>query len=121
MTESSSLKTQVRQVASDVSIIHISGDVTGMVEDELMAAYNTASNGRAHTIILNFTDLDYMNSSGIGLLVTLLIRAQRQKQRLLACGLTDHYRQIFSLTRLDEAIGIFDSEADAVTAVTTPA
>lgn len=55
-----------------------------------------------------------MNSSGIGLLVTLLIRAQRQKQRLLAYGLSDHYRQIFELTQLDKAIGICPSEVDAL-------
>ena len=61
--------------------------------------------------------LEYMNSGGIGLLVTLLVRANRAKQRLLACGLNDHYRQIFELTRLDEAISIFDDEAAALAAV----
>jgi anti-sigma B factor antagonist len=55
-----------------------------------------------------------MNSGGIGLLVTLLVRANRQKQKLLAFGLTEHYKQIFELTRLDEAITIHDSEQDAV-------
>ena len=65
---------------------------------------------------MNFSDLEYMNSSGIGLLVTLLIRVNRQKQRLLAYGLSDHYRQIFDLTRLDEAIGIFNGESDALAA-----
>ena len=55
-----------------------------------------------------------MNSSGIGLLVTLLVRAQRQKQKLAAYGLSEHYRQIFDLTRLNEAIAIYDSEADAL-------
>ena len=59
-----------------------------------------------------------MNSGGIGLLVTLLVRANRLKQRLLACGLNDHYRQIFELTRLDEAIAIYADEADALAAVT---
>ena len=62
---------------------------------------------------LNFTGLEYMNSGGIGLLVTLLVRANRAKQKLLAYGLTEHYRQIFELTRLDEAIGIYDTEAEA--------
>jgi anti-sigma B factor antagonist len=57
-----------------------------------------------------------MNSGGIGLLVTLLVRANRQNQKLLAVGLTDHYRQIFELTRLDEAIEIHDDEADALQA-----
>jgi len=73
-----------------------------------------ASAGNVHAIILNFTGLEYMNSSGIGLLVTLLIRAQRQRQRLLAYGLSEHYRQIFELTRLNEAIGIYSSEAEAL-------
>ena len=57
-----------------------------------------------------------MNSSGIGLLVTLLVRANRQKQRLLACGLSEHYQQIFELTRLNEAIGIYNSETEALAA-----
>ena len=58
--------------------------------------------------MLNFPALDYMNSGGIGLLVMLLVRAQRQRQKVLAFGLSEHYRQIFELTRLDEAIGIFE-------------
>ena len=68
-------------------------------------------------MILNFQGLDYMNSSGIGLLVTLLIRAQRQKQRLMAAGLSEHYQQIFDLTRLNEAITIYPTVEEAVAAV----
>jgi anti-sigma B factor antagonist len=48
------------------------------------------------------------------MLVTLLVRANRQRQRLLAFGLNEHYRQIFELTRLDEAIHIYDTEAEAL-------
>ena len=75
-----------------------------------------AAEGGTRAVILNFTGLEYMNSGGIGLLVTLLVRANRAKQKLLAFGLTEHYRQIFELTRLDEAIGIYDTEAEAVAA-----
>jgi anti-sigma B factor antagonist len=39
------------------------------------------------------------------------------RQKLLAFGLTEHYKEIFELTRLDEAIGIHDTEADALAAV----
>ncbi len=103
-----------------VSVIAIRGEVTGFAEDALMEAYNAAGTDARQTIVLDFTDLEYMNSSGIGLLVTLLIRAQRQQQRLLACGLSDHYRQIFDLTRLNEAIGIYDSQAEALAAAAVP-
>ena len=67
---------------------------------------------------VNFTGLDYMNSSGIGLLVTLLVRAKRCDQRLGAFGLDEHYRQIFELTRLDEAIKVHVDEAAAMAAMT---
>lgn len=96
------------------SIVDIRGDVTAGSEAVLMSAYDQA--GEAKALVLNFTDLAYMNSGGIGLLVTLLVRANRRSQRLLAYGLSDHYRQIFELTRLDEAIGIHDSEQDALAA-----
>jgi anti-anti-sigma regulatory factor len=58
-----------------------------------------------------------MNSNGIGLIVTLLIRVNRQKQRLLAYGLNEHYRHIFELTRLNDAIKLYDNEADALALV----
>ena len=104
----------VRKINDIVSIIDIQGDISAFAEDVLMEAYSEASSPTTRTIILNFNGLEYMNSSGIGLLVTLLIRVNRQKQRMLAFGLSDHYKHIFELTRLDEAIGIYDTEADVL-------
>jgi len=109
------LKTNIRRIGS-ASIIDIQGEVTGFAEGTLMDAYSEASSDGAKAIILNFSDLDYLNSSGIGLLVTMLIRTQRQKQKLIACGLSEHYVEIFKLTRLDEAIGIYSTEAESLTA-----
>jgi anti-sigma B factor antagonist len=104
----------VRELSERARVIDIEGDITAQSEDVLMDAYGRASGEGVRAIVLNFTALDYMNSGGIGLLVTLLVRAQRQHQRVLAYGLSDHYRQIFELTRLDEAVGIHDSEAEAL-------
>ena len=105
-----------RRVTPTTSIIDIQGDISAFAEQELMRAYTEASAPTTRTIILNFTGLEYMNSSGIGLIVTLLIRINRQKQRMLAFGLSDHYQHIFELTRLNDAIKIFDSEAAALSA-----
>ena len=81
-----------------------------------MESYAQATAGGARLILLNFSELEYMNSSGIGLLVTLLIRANRQGQKIAAFGLSPHYKDIFELTRLDEAIHIYDTEAAALSA-----
>lgn len=96
-------------------VIRVRGDVTAASEGPLMAAYGQAGE-KTRTIVLDFSGLDYMNSGGIGLLVTLLVRTNRSKQRLLATGLNEHYKQIFELTRLDEAITIHDNEEAALTA-----
>jgi anti-sigma B factor antagonist len=109
----------VRKVDDGVSVIDIKGELTAFAEGVLMDAYNQASDGKIRAIVLNFEGLEYMNSSGIGLLVTLLIRVNREKQRLLTYGLSDHYRNIFQITRLDDAIGIYDFEEEAVRAADT--
>jgi anti-sigma B factor antagonist len=105
---------KVRKISDSTSIIDIAGEISAFAEDTLMEAYAKASTPTTRMIILNFGGLEYMNSSGIGLLVTLLIRVNRQKQRLLAYGLSEHYKHIFELTRLNEAIGIYDSETDVL-------
>ncbi|MCA1687484.1 MAG: STAS domain-containing protein [Actinobacteria bacterium] len=107
----------VRKVNEKASVIDIKGELTAFAEGVLMEAYKEASAEGARAIVLNFEGLEYMNSSGIGLLVTLLIRVNREKQRLLTYGLSEHYRNIFQITRLDDAIGIYDSEEEAVRAV----
>lgn len=108
------LTIEVRRPTAGGAVLDIHGDLTGAGENALMDAYHQATSGGARLICLNFSDLQYMNSSGIGLLVTLLIRVQRQRQKMVAFGLSSHYQQIFELTRLNEAITIYAGEAAAL-------
>jgi len=107
----------VREAGDGVAVVDITGEITGASEPVLMDAFSRATGEDTRAVILNFSGLEYMNSGGIGLLVTMLVRANRQQQKLMALGLTDHYRQIFMLTRLDEAIGVYDTEEQALAAL----
>ena len=107
----------VRKAGPHAAVVDIEGQVSASAEAALMDAYNQASSDGAEAIVLNFDGLDYMNSSGIGLLVTLLIRANRNGHHLLAYGLNEHYQHVFELTRLNEAIRIYDGEAAALAAL----
>ena len=104
----------VRRIGDEVAVVDIKGEVTAACEPVLMSAYEAAGDGSVKRLVLNFAGLEYMNSGGIGMLVTLLVRANRQHQELAAYGLSEHYREIFELTRLDEAITIYDSEESAL-------
>jgi anti-sigma B factor antagonist len=111
--ETRDLALDIREPVEGVRVIDIRGEITGASEKEIADAHETAGAG-AEAVVLNFEGLEYMNSGGIGLLVTTLIRAQRAGHALRAFGLSDHYRQIFSLTRLDEAITLYDDEDEAL-------
>ena len=113
------LQARVRSADGGVAVIGLTGDVTAACETELMDAYREAGRSDVRGIVLDFSELDYMNSSGIGLLVTLLVRAKREGRQVSAYGLSDHYRQIFELTRLDEVISVHDDEERAVAAART--
>ncbi len=107
---------QIRETGETVRVMDIQGHVNAQAENILIDAFARASRPPVKTVVLNFSALDYMNSSGIGLVVTLLVRAQRQGTELLAFGLNEHYQTIFELTRLNEAIQIFSDEAQALQA-----
>jgi anti-sigma B factor antagonist len=106
----------VRQISPKVSIIDIQGDLSASAEPALTNAYTQASGPTTRVIVINFSELAYMNSSGIGLLVTLLIRVNRQKQRLLCYGLSEHYLHIFALTRLSDVIPLYSTEQETLDA-----
>jgi len=82
-----------------------------------MDAFVSASTVSSRNIVLDFRQLDYLNSSGVGPIVTLLVRANRHGQRLSTFGLNDPYRHIFELTRLSDATAIHDGEEGAIAAI----
>ena len=111
----------VRHVGDAAAVVDIRGDVTAACEPVLMSAYEQAGGLTATRLVLNFAGLEYMNSGGIGMLVTLLVRANRHRQQLAAYGLTEHYREIFDITRLSDFIEVFADLSTAVGQVAGPA
>ena len=116
MAMTSKTGVEVHPAGEGVCVIQVRGEITAASDKTLMDAYAQAAGPGTRAVMIDFRELEYMNSGGIGLLVTLLVRANRQKQRLFAFGLNDHYRQIFELTRLDEAIAIYPDEQTAAAA-----
>jgi len=108
------LTATVRQASPSAKVIDIQGEITSFSEETLAGAYAQALEGNPHTIILNFSNMTYLNSLGIGMLVTLLIRARREGKRIVGYGLNQHYQDIFELTRVNQVIPIYSTEAIAV-------
>jgi anti-anti-sigma factor len=96
------------------TVLDLKGEINGFAEGSLDAAYAEAEKDNPGTILLNFEGVDYINSTGIALIVGLLARARAAKRRLVAYGLSDHYVEIFNITRLSDFVNVFPDEESAL-------
>jgi len=105
--------------AGDIAVLDLTGEIDANADAEINRAYDETQGAGAKVVLLNFGDVTYINSTGIALIVGVLAQARKAGTSLRACGLSDHYREIFEITRLVDFVEIFDDEASAVGAVAT--
>jgi anti-sigma B factor antagonist len=111
------------RVLPGAAIIELSCEVDGAAADVLTEAYQNAVGAHADlgTVVLDFSAVDYINSTGIALIVSVLARARAERRKVVACGLSPHYREIFDITRLSDFIELFPDLDHAVSQLTGPA
>ena len=98
----------------DVAVLDIVGDIDRDADAPLRQAYDQALAEGAGGVLLNFSEVGYINSTGIAVIVGLLAQARAQRLPISACGLSEHYRHIFSITRLSDFISVYTDEDSAV-------
>ena len=93
------------------SIIDLQGEINAFANQELQAVYEQAESSQSETILLNFKEVSYINSTGIAMIVGLLAKArQSQTHEITAFGLSEHYLEIFNITRLSDYIAVYPDE-----------
>jgi anti-anti-sigma factor len=91
-----------------IAVLELSGDVSAGAEAGLQAAYGAVAS--EPVVVLDFAHVDYINSTGIALIVGILAEARKSGQDVRARGLAQHYREIFRITRLSDFMTILDEE-----------
>lgn len=110
------VEVRVRRVHA-MAVLELGGDITSQSSAGLMAAYDEALVSDPAAVLLDLSAVDYINSTGIALLVGLLSRARSERRRLLACGLSPHYVEVFEITRLADHLAVVADEAAALAAL----
>ena len=103
----------IRQI-NDTVIIDLQGEINALANQELQMVYDQAEELITHTILLNFKNVSYINSTGIAIIVSLLTKARQSQHKMAACGLSDHYMEIFDITRLSDYIKVYVDESSAL-------
>ena len=107
------IRVEIEPSGPGETILRLSGDIDVFADDTLAKAYAEAARDGATRLVLDFTLVGYINSTGIALIVRLLAEARRDRREVVAVGLSEHYREIFRITRLSDYLTIVDAPAPA--------
>ena len=92
---------------NETAILALSGEIDASADVELNGAFANARALQPQNVLLNFAEVGYINSTGIAIIVAILAQARREKLPVLVCGLSEHYQEIFRITRLSDFMQIY--------------
>ena len=117
----SETKSHVDQITSPaghpISVLRFEGDIASTSKEAVLGAYQGLPKATAKLILLDFTKVDYINSSGIALVIQLLIEAANSGQKVFAFGLSPHFVKVFTMVGITKYAGLFPSQAEAIAAL----
>jgi anti-sigma B factor antagonist len=117
----SETKSHVDQITSPaghaVTVLRFEGDIASTSKEAVLGAYQALPKSTVKLILLDFTKVDYINSSGIALVIQLLIEASNSGQKVYAYGLSAHFVKVFTMVGITKYAGLFPTQAEALAAL----
>ena len=100
--------------SGNVTVLSLNGRLdlaSGAGLKEQVKAYMSEQKCSIH---MNLKDVDFINSSGLGVLVSIMKEIRMQKGRLTLSNLASYVQEIFEITQLSHIFEIYDTEEEAV-------
>jgi anti-sigma B factor antagonist len=117
----SETKSRVDQLTSPVghpvSVIRFEGDIASTSKEAVLGTYQALPKDKYKLILLDFTNVDYINSSGIALVIQMLIEAANSGQKVYAYGLSPHFTKVFTMVGITKYAGLFPTQDAAMAAL----
>jgi anti-anti-sigma factor len=114
-------KSRIDQVASPagnpVTVLRFEGDISSTSKEAVIGSYQGLSKTTVKTILLDFTKVEYINSSGIALVIQVLMEAANSGQKVAAFGLSPHFQKVFTMVGITKYAGLFPDQAAALATV----
>jgi anti-anti-sigma factor len=117
----SETKSRVDQLTTpaghSVTILRFEGDIASTSKDAVLGAYQALPKATTKLILLDFTKVDYINSSGIALVIQLMIEASNSEQKVYAFGLSAHFTKVFTMVGITKYAQLFADQDAALAAL----
>jgi anti-sigma B factor antagonist len=117
-TETKSRVDQLTSPAGNpVAVLRFEGDIASTSKDAVLGTFQTLPKATNKLVLLDFTKVDYINSSGIALVIQLLIEASNSGQKVYAFGLSAHFTKVFTMVGITKYAELFPSQTEALAAL----
>lgn len=117
----SETKSRVDQLTSpaghSVTVLRFEGDISSTSKEAVIGAYQALHKETTKLVLLDFSKVDYINSSGIALVIQLLIQAANSGQKVYAFGLSPHFTKVFTMVGITKYAGLYASQDAALAAL----
>ena len=100
-----------------VAVLRFEGDIASTSKEAVLGTYQSLPKETTKLILLDFTRVDYINSSGIALVIQLLIEASNSSQKVYAFGLSPHFTKVFTMVGITKYAELFTNEETALAAL----
>jgi len=100
-----------------VTIIRFAGDISSNSKDAVLGTYQKLSKEENKQILLDFSKSEYLNSSGIALVIQIMMEASKSGQTIHVFGLTAHFQKVFKMVGITKYATVHDSETAAKASV----
>jgi anti-sigma B factor antagonist len=112
-------KAKVEQLAcaagDPVTVIRFTGDITSTSQAAVTGTYEALPD-TAKRILLDFSKVEYLNSSGIALVIQMMIAASKKDQKIVTFGLTPHFVKVFTMVGITRYTSLHPDETSACAA-----
>jgi len=111
-------KVKVEQVVcatGPVMVMRFSGDITSASQTAVLGTYQGLPDD-ARRILLDFSRVEYLNSSGIALVIQLMLAASKRGQTIQTFGLTPHFAKVFTMVGITKYTSLHPDENTACAA-----
>ena len=105
-----------QHAAGDVAVVAPAGRLIAEDNETLRNALDTLVQQGRVKIVLDLRELTYVDSSGLGLMVSKCVSARRRGGDVKLLHPTARSQHLLDITHLSQVFDVFDSEADAIRA-----
>jgi len=100
-----------------ITALRYTGDISSASKEPVVGAYQALDKATHRFLLLDFKGVEYLNSSGIALVIQVLMEANKAGQKIAICSLTPHFTKVFTMVGITKYATLYADEAAALAAL----